>query len=310
MKRTGHWSGLSLNVAEPAVPPLRMETADGRRMVLRQGADPVLFAVQRVTHRGVHYARTGRYTSPLPQLRAVRARTLREACPDDSAWSARWAQHFAGRLDASVNGPLHEGDWRLVQGMPKWAVDRHWPKLLDFDPDRGHLTWFGYGDPDEDARDVLPLRALSDPDSARVKAFRRQYREGVLPPVLLWWLSGLNSLVVLDGHNRLVAALAEGGRPSVVILARAPSDAWVEWAAGPRMVEYEKRTAHYERQRAEGDALAGVRIAGESRRFADDLRSLGTAPDLTRAWPLRGGARAWLREAADHVPGWSPDAER
>ena len=194
--------------------------------------------------------------------------------------------------------------------MPGWAVDRHWPKLLTFDPERGHLTWFGYGDPDEDARDVLPLRTLSAPDFARVKAYRRQYREGVLPPVLLWWLSGLNSLVVLDGHDRLVAALAEGGRPSVVILGRAASDAWVEWVAGPRTVAYEKEVAQFEGQRAAGDPLAASRIAGASRRLADDLYSYATSPFMTRAWPVRGGAQAWLREAEGLVPGWSPDAGR
>ncbi|MBO0514674.1 hypothetical protein [Streptomyces beijiangensis] len=287
-----------------------METADGRRMLLRQHGEPVLFAVQRVTHRGVHYARTGSYVSPLPHPRADLARALREASPDEDAWSARWAHHFAEWLGTSANGPLHEGDWQLVNGMPGWTVERHWPELLSYDPDRGHLTWFGYGDPVEDARDVLPLRTLSAPDSARVKAFRRQYREGVLPPVLLWWLSGLNSLVVLDGHERLVAALAEGGRPSVVILGRATSDAWVEWVSGPRTVEYEKRIAHFEKQRVEGEPLAGSRIAGESRRFADDLHSMGTSPCMTRAWPLPGGPQAWLREAADSVPGWRPDADR
>ncbi|WP_329125189.1 hypothetical protein [Streptomyces sp. NBC_01465] len=301
---------MKLSVPGPSVPPLRMETADGRRMVLRQGGAPVLFAVQRVTHRGVHYARTNSYTSPLPHLRADLARTFREATPDDADWSARWAHHFATQLGESINGPLHEGDWHLVPGMAGWAVDGHWPKMLSYDPDLGHLTWFGYGDPEEDARDVLPLRALSAPDSARVKAFRRQYREGVLPPVLLWWLSGLNSLVVLDGHDRLVAALAEGGRPSVVVLTRAPSDAWVEWIARPRVVEYEQRIAHFEQRRAEGDLFSAGRIAGEGRRFADDLSTIATFPDLTRAWPLPGGAEAWLREAADHFPGWSPDADR
>ena len=30
---------------------------------------------------------------------------------------------------------------------------------------------------------MLPLRPLPDPGTARVKAYRRQYREGVLPPV-------------------------------------------------------------------------------------------------------------------------------
>ncbi|WP_159048007.1 hypothetical protein [Streptomyces sp. WM6378] len=41
----------SLYIDGPAVPALRVETASGRRLLLRQGADPVLFAVQRATPR-------------------------------------------------------------------------------------------------------------------------------------------------------------------------------------------------------------------------------------------------------------------
>ncbi|MFI1654393.1 hypothetical protein ACH4ZU_05525 [Streptomyces sp. NPDC020472] len=49
-----------MRVEGPVKPGLRMECADGRRLVLLQGSAPVLFARQRATHRGVHYARPGR----------------------------------------------------------------------------------------------------------------------------------------------------------------------------------------------------------------------------------------------------------
>ncbi|GGU79840.1 hypothetical protein GCM10010211_52360 [Streptomyces albospinus] len=84
------WEGLALAADGPDRPPLRCETADGRRLTVVQGADVVLPARRRATRRGVHYARTGRYVSPLPALRAGTARAYREACPDDdAAWSAR-----------------------------------------------------------------------------------------------------------------------------------------------------------------------------------------------------------------------------
>ncbi|WP_411110983.1 hypothetical protein [Streptomyces sp. c-19] len=294
-----------MRIEGPAKPGLRMESADGGRLVLLQGTVPVLLARQRATHRGVHYARTGRYASPLPPLRAERARAAAEsAAPGSAEWSERWAAYAEAGLRAAADGPLHAGEWLLAPDAHRWFVDANWPKLLAHDPDRGHLTWFGYGDPVEDARDLLPLRALSHPEAPRVKAYRRQYREGVLPPVFAWWISGLNSPVLLDGHDRLTAALAEGGRPQVLLLSRAADAAWVaRWAERP-VLEYEKRVA------ALKGPLAPARIANESRMLAAQLRSLVHAYDLTRAWPFPGGVPGWDAAAAAHVPGWAPDADR
>ncbi|WP_406063852.1 hypothetical protein OG462_34610 [Streptomyces sp. NBC_01077] len=294
-----------MRVEGPVKPELRMECADGRRLVLLQGAVPVLFARQRATHRGLHYARTGCYASPLAPLRAERARAVAEFAASGSAeWSARWASYAEAELRGAAEGPLHAGEWLLAPPVDRWFVDANWPKLLAHDPDRGHLTWFGYGDPVEDARDLLPLRALSDPEAPRVKAYRRQYREGVLPPVFAWWISGLNSPVVLDGHDRLTAALAEGGRPEVLTLSRAADAEWVALCAARPVAEYEQRVAAME------GPLAASRIAYESRRLADVLRSVLGSPDITRAWPFPGGAPAWDAAAAAHVPGWAPDADR
>jgi hypothetical protein len=294
-----------MRIDHPVRPGLRMECADGGRLLLTQGGGPVLFARQRVTHRGVHYARTGRYVSPLPPLRADRAREVAGlATPGSEAWTERWAAYAEARLRTAADGPLHEGDWHLGPAAPDWFVDGNWAKLLAHDPDRGHLTWFGYDDPDEDARDLLPLRALSAPDAPRVKAYRRQYREGVLPPVFLWWISGLHSPVVLDGHDRLVAALVEGGRPAVLELSRAIDPALlVAWVEGP-VKEYEHRMASLG-----DDPLSRVRGANIGRWLTGLMRSLERSAAATRAWPLAEGVAAWERAAAAHVPGWASPRE-
>ncbi|MEI5132610.1 hypothetical protein RB199_10960 [Streptomyces libani] len=302
------WEGLALGVDGPARPPLRAEVGDGRRLVLLQGDQVVLLARQRVTHRGVHYARTGRYTSPIPPLRAETARTYREVCPDDDAWFARWAHHFASALRESGNGPLHEGDWHLRPGMSPYAVDAYWETLAQHDPDRGHIAWF-CGSPAHDSRDLLPLRPLSAPDAPRVKACRRQYREGVLPPVVLWGISALDTSVVLDGHDRLAAALAEGGRPPVLRLNRAGLPELHALLAQPDLRAYEERIASLQRQRDAGDPLAPYKIANEGRRLAQLLHEAHSGGHLTRGWPLPGGSPAWDALARRHAPGWHPDTE-
>ncbi|MGW5421549.1 hypothetical protein [Streptomyces sp. NPDC003943] len=291
-----------MRIEQPVRPGLRMECADGGRLVLTQGDRPVLFARQRASHRGVHYARTGRYASPLAPLRAGTARAVAAfAAPGSDAWTERWAAYAEAELRVAAGGPLHEGDWNLGPMTPGWFVDGNWAGLLAHDPDRGHLTWFGHGDPAEDARDLLPLRALSDPGAARVRAYRRQYREGVLPPVLLWWISGLNSPVVLDGHDRLVAALAEGGRPEVLLLSRAVDAAYVALCAARPVEEYAYRMAALG-----GGPLDGVRGAVAGQALAKALRAIERTPEITRAWPVAGGVAGWERAVAAQVPGWGP----
>lgn len=289
----GRWAGLTLAVDRPARPGLRVEVASKRRLLLRQADRVALFAVQRTGGRGVHYARTGLYRSPLPPVDAALARRMRETGADDE-WAQRWTHQFVDWLSAAADGPLHTGSWTFAGGMPSWAVSNCWARLPVFDPDRGHLTWFGYGDPDEDARDILPLRKLSPPDAARVKAFRRQFREGVLPPVLLWWVSGLNTLLVIDGHDRIAAALAEGSVPEVVVLAPAVEPVWLSAWGSLQIRAYEGRMT----QPVSPAAELGRRLARE---LSESARILGGS----RAWLVPGGADAWDQDAAALVPGWN-----
>ncbi|MEV6305501.1 hypothetical protein AB0M02_39225 [Actinoplanes sp. NPDC051861] len=274
---------MRFETSQPKLPALRVEVTGGRRLLIRQSGRVVLLGRQRAQHRGVHFFRTNRFTSPLPHITAAQAREIR---------GERWTHQFASWLRDAGEGPLHDGDWTLAWGMPRWSVAKYWTRLYDVDRDLGHITWFGYGDPEEDARDILPLRRLSAPDADRVRAFRRQHREGVLPPVLLWWVSGLNALLVLDGHDRLTAALAENAVPDVVVLAPTVHPQWVvarsEWAVRA----YEERMAYH-----------GHDIGFLGQRLADEINALDRTEAETRAWLLSGGREEWDRLATELAPG-------
>ena len=188
--------------------------------------------------------------------------------------------------------------------MPSWSVAAYWQRLTVVDPDRGHITWFGYGDPDEDQRDILPLRRLSPSTAARVKSCRRQLREGVMPPALLWWVSGMNTLLVLDGHDRIVAALAEQALPPVVVLAPAVDPLWASGANTHLVREYEGRVEHLQDVAAHGDAFAGTHIVNITGKFAEQLNDVARSEGRSRAWLLPGGRAAWEQQAARLVPDW------
>lgn len=156
---------------------------------------------------------------------------------------------------------------------------------------------------------MLPLRQLSGSGTARVKAYRRQYREGVLPPVLLWWVSGLDTFLVLDGHDRLVAALAEAGRPHVLALARERPDQWATRYAQPLISHHAEQVTGLERAHAECAPLIETLTRAADRRLGRQLHELTTAPAPTWSWPLPGGPAAWDALARQHAPGWHPDTD-
>jgi hypothetical protein len=129
----------------------------------------------------------------------------------------------------------------------------------------------------------------------RVKAYRKQARDGTLPPVLLWWVSGLDRHLVLDGRARLAAAIAESTAPPVLHLHRtAPSD---EVAAGTAQAvhRHEAELARCAELRAlHGTAVPdGATVAGPA--LARSLRELQTGQRPTWAWPLPGGVAEWRR---------------
>ena len=274
--------GLVLEVSgHPGPPPLRFESADGGRLLLRQGERPVLLARLEGGSccRDLFLHRLGGFRPLLPPPRSAAMRS-----PVD------WLHQYTRWLEDTADGPLDDGRWHLARRTAFapgiWTEDlvREWPG--------GRLEllcgggWHG----------VVPLRPLSAPDAPRVKAYRKHARDGTLAPVLLWWVSFLDGWLILDGHDRAVAAGAEGMNPPCVVLARAlPDEKWRRLADG--------MTAGHEQHMArlaalpDGPGLARQRAALE-RGFGDAVAEVSHDHDFTPLWPLPGGPAAWDALAA------------
>ncbi|MDG4865966.1 hypothetical protein P8605_48225, partial [Streptomyces sp. T-3] len=221
----GSWTGLLLEVAGRPRPALCLYAADGGRLLLDQQGAPLLLAEVQPYLYGVDFWRADTYRPPVPPLRADRARAY--AAAGDR--STRWAHHFAAALAEGPGGPLHDGRWILTPRTPllrQWnryesSAAAHWGDLLVEGHPGGEIDWFVHSG----SWEILPLRAMPGPDDARVKAYRKQARDGSLPPVLLWWVSGLDCHLLLDGHARLAAAIAADTEPELMVLHRAaPQD--------------------------------------------------------------------------------------
>lgn len=306
----GNWIGLGLQVSKPEVPGLRVEVATGGRLLLRQAGQPVLFARVAADECDVAFYRTGRFQSPVTPLRAAHARTVASDCGEQ--WIARWAHHFATQLQASSAGPLHVGGWflrpdgeHLPWGSARRGVERRWELLLvEGDPDGG-INWNVHNA----TLEVLPLRRMSARDNARVKAYRRHAREGLLPPVLVWWVSGLDSYVVLDGHDRLVAAIAEDHEPTLLAVSTATTSWRVESAVEREVSRYAVGVAEAESATGAGSERVAGRVRDDGRRLAQVIAAAAEG-GLTRAWAIRGGKNEWSREAGEVSAAWLAEVDR
>lgn len=282
---------LVLNVAgRPGPPSLRFETVGDGRILLRQQERPLLLG--RSVGEGccpeLYLHRLDGHRSPLPPLRSTAMRS-----------SVDWTHRYARWLEEADGTPVADGRWELARrtGFPPgiWTEDfvRDWPA--------GRLELYCGGG----WHGVLPLRPLSPPDAGRVKAYRKHAREGTLAPVLLWWVAYLDGWLILDGHDRAVAALAEGRTPECVELRQVSDEE--DW----RRVAEEVTEGHEHRMRqlaARTDGPAGEhQRATMERAYADTIASLPYDGVRTPFLPLPGGAATWDDLAARVVFQFSRD---
>lgn len=244
----------------------------------------------------------------LPPLTAADVRGI-TAEPGSSAWWQAWMRHFVSLLADAPASPLYAGAWSLwpLQPVPP-AQAASYPSvpvagLLGMGLDPPHSLeqalrferfwvepwqWSAFSTdelPHVRSGAVLALRPASAAQDGRVKAWRKHARDGTLPPVLLWALPLLGKWLVLDGHDRLQAALLEGRPPPLLGLWHFAEEAAPEDAA-----------------RREGALLAAqARLRARSTPAdvdaANRLLLREHAPcrrgAVIRAWALRGGKGAW-----------------
>ncbi|MCX4095796.1 hypothetical protein [Nocardia sp. alder85J] len=290
MDPTGGSICLELRVDRPVKPGLRWEIAADDRLVLRQEtghgeADVILAARVEEALGGVNVVRTERYRSPIRPTTAAEARRLPPG--RTSEWALSWAHRFCDQLASGPLSPLHTGRWLLrYPSSLRPSLFRGDDLVLEYP--NAHLNW------NRGWSGVLPLRPLPDVDSPRVKAYRKQVREDILPPVLLWVASCLDGYVLLDGHVRLVAALAENAvAPTLVLGLGQDEDALMPLVD---TIDDHWSTVLADIERTEGaDSRHYRNIADTARRQIADL-CVGEPMQFART-------RAWPSARSDHSTG-------
>lgn len=272
---------------------VKTEVAPPYRLRILAGDVPVLWAAGHPSRWGLVAYIDGSFP-PFARFDAAECRRVREHRPNDANWWASWGVRFAQALHEA--GFIGRGNWALerahitdapsattIAGLTHRVIDR-----TNHDERTGsnvEIEWSLAGE-----NGLLPLRELGPADEGRIKAFTKLASENTLPPALVWWHSGLQRHLVLDGHVRL-EAFRRADKPiiALALCEERPSRITHEFEEAA-----ERRAA--EVARAVADPVVQARVI--SRVYADRP----PADQATTALTLDGGAQLWDREAEARSP--------
>lgn len=273
-------------------------------MRVMAGATPLLWARTDDDHSGYWYLSNERadvHVVPPISFDEARHLTTGSVEPDRA-----WARYFADALDRSSLSPIYR-DRMVLAPAQVFLEDGHsrssgrlpvppamWLRETVALPVHGFSHWdLGHHLP------PLPTRRFSSESHGRIKALRKLAREGLLPPILMMWFSGLHRYVVLDGHDRLLASLLEGTAPKCVALLETSERSCVADSRRREAVvrEVERlvalRTSALEMITR---ARPGITIDHANHLLVETFDERPTLESRTSAWPLRGGAERWTSE--------------
>lgn len=286
-KELARWDGSAALLFDggsgpPERPPLHLQAAAGGYLRLVGPEGPVLWGLVDSGSYGVEIVRAkNAAVHAVPPIRADDAATA-PGTGGSIEFLNWWTRRYAKLLAASSNTPLARGRHHLLACGDLALRPAQLEDLLEQREDF-EFSWDG------GYVGLLLTRQLSDASDGRVKMWRKRAKDGTLPPLLTWWCRGLFAHVLLDGHDRVHAALLEGTKPDVIVLADATASA--------------KDAVEERRETAVEQATFLETIPSVTGRASATNMILRTGWDPRAEWelatpgfPLDGGVEQWKQE--------------
>lgn len=245
LDRNSTWQGLEVHshVDPAAIAVMDMRSGHHGRMALYSHNVPLFWASMLKDHSGIWLVFNADHPQSEGLLPAVTSRDIAAICRSEPlVWTSEWCRYFARHLFAPALPLVPAGRWVLRPVFPvtptaPYALDRRLPV------DQWHfhspasagnidVNWVFSGEnfPNMAMPErvtcvdwwwgghLLLCRYPIQQDASRLKWWRKKCREGTLPPILVWYIAGFASFVILDGHYRLQAAMDEGIPPQFLVL--------------------------------------------------------------------------------------------
>ncbi|WP_143017450.1 hypothetical protein [Catalinimonas alkaloidigena] len=219
------WPQLEIEISEATKPAIRVMAGSGLKFKIQHDNMPIAWGRVASDYYGCWYLRNqfewNKVEAPITPItsndveRSLEHQTERERL-------TYWGKFFLDALSKSNATIFYNGTWELSVALHDEShvspfSSKHWKRFNSekvFYPQRP--LWI-----DWDFRNTSPLLSLkSQPseDNGRTKWWRKKVREGTCPPVLAWFISALDSFVIIDGHCRMQAYELEHIKPTVLVL--------------------------------------------------------------------------------------------
>lgn len=242
--RNNTWQGLELTVQKQAASEHAMEMLSGHhgRMVLQFQKETLFWATMLKDHSGAWLVFNSEHPyqrSLLPPITSGDVESIGKK--EAHSWTGGWCRYFARQLMNAPAPLLPARRWLLRPMMPVKPAPYFYQQPKPVESWRFHspacdgninCDWMLYGEDFPDLASPEKVRLVDwwwggnlllgrypvTVDAGRLKWWHKKCREGSLPPVLVWYIGGLASFVILDGHYRLQAAIEEGVPPMFLVL--------------------------------------------------------------------------------------------
>ncbi len=243
--RNNQWQGLELNLKGRLKTESVMEMLSGHygRMALQHSGESLFWASMLEDHSGIWLVFNSDHPRSRAMLPAVTSDDIeRIKTKGEQVWIGEWCRYFIRQLMHAPEPLLSAQRWLIrpmlpVQRLSRYSIPQpvsleNWRFAAPESTENICCQWTLYGEDfpnlaqPEDVRLVdwwwggylLLGRYAIQPDTGRLKWWRKKSREGTLPPILVWYIAGLGSYLILDGHYRLQAAIDEQIPPSFLVL--------------------------------------------------------------------------------------------
>ncbi|MGK3115660.1 ParB/Srx family N-terminal domain-containing protein [Candidatus Pantoea formicae] len=241
--RNDDWQGLELTVSMNLGGSQAMEMLSGShgRMALQVAGKTLFWATMLNDHSGIWLVFNTNHSDGQTLIPPVTSKDIEKVISKaELARTKEWSRYFSRKLmntslslltakrwlirpmEIKHQSPLSKisdtvKNWRFYSPQSTGNIGFSWnlygedfPDLVD--PNKVRLVDWWWGG------NLLLGRYAIQPNTGRLKWWRKKCREGSLPPILVWYVAGLGSYVILDGHYRLQAAIEEEIPPSFLVL--------------------------------------------------------------------------------------------
>lgn len=215
------WQGYLMSCENKIKPALHLLTTQDNCMKLVADEQALLWGQIEDDYAGVSTLRTLPKSEDCPLMPHIHASDLMQAKPlQGEVMQQYWAKFFVQALQQANKLPIYNGLWQLkYTNLPKWLgrkQDKWCTATADDQPFlNAHETFIDWSAANGNDNIINLFKPHADAaNTGRIKWWLKVAQKQALPPLLLWKISALDAYVLIDGHDRLQAALINGIAPT------------------------------------------------------------------------------------------------